>query len=222
MWNRWFAGLILVLLAVCGSVLAGSLIGLMDGPGGDTGSSAFQDDADLRAKRLEITPTLTVEVGGPTDAAVSPTGTSISPTPTSMMAAAATPPASSACTVQVNLNLRAGPGGTYPTQGVLQPGTDVIAMARSTDDSWVHVETSDNLVGWVAREFITCENLDWDQLLVAANPPTATPPPPPTATTWPSSTPITTVPTPPPSQNSTGITMRLEDTNWVGSYRRTS
>ncbi len=68
----------------------------------------------------------------------------------------------------VDLNLRAGPGATYPVQGSLKKDEQVIVVGRNKDGSWLLVETKDGKKLWVSggAEFVQVDKAAVDRLPV--------------------------------------------------------
>jgi len=54
----------------------------------------------------------------------------------------------------VALNLRTGPGTTYPVIRALPAGTSMTVLGRDASSTWLSVQLSDGAVGWVAQ-FLT-------------------------------------------------------------------
>lgn len=152
-------------------------------------------------------PSLTPVIPGETPPAsptAEPTATAtpspVPPTATILSGAKDGGAAGPVCLVAGNaLNLRAGPGTNYGVTLVLQRSEELDPIARSSDGSWIQVVTFDNIVGWVVRDFITCQNVDLNRLPVVAVAPTPAPVPP-------TATPVPPTPTP------------VYITDWRGEY----
>ena len=67
-----------------------------------------------------------------------------------------------------DLNLRAGPGVSYPAQGALKKGDQVTVVGRNKDGSWLLVETKDGKKLWVSggSEFVQVDKAAVDRLPV--------------------------------------------------------
>ena len=115
-----------------------------------------------------------------------PTDTPTPPPPTD------TPtPAAPAVTVDVDLNVRSGPGTNYNRVGLLVSGTTVEVIGRTEDESWwqiVYPNAPDG-VAWISAAY--GEAVNTGGVPVAAIPPTPIPP-------APTSTPVPAQPDPPP------------------------
>ncbi len=135
---------------------------------------------------------LTVESGAPTRQP-SPTGTASKPTvpkPTIPKPTAAAPtsqPTKSPTDTpvetrpyvvsSVSLNVRSGPGTSYPVIGRLAPGQKALVEGKNADGSWWQIEfpPETGSYGWVSAYYVTPHNTGAVAVV-------STPPPPPTPT----------------------------------------
>lgn len=111
----------------------------------------------------------------------------LTPTPTPT-------PALPGVVVNVDLNVRAGPGTNYDRIGLIPAGNRVDIVGRTEDSTWWQIAFADvpDGLGWIAAEYGQAENTDG--VALAQVPPTPTPAAPPTA----APTPVPVEPTPPP------------------------
>jgi hypothetical protein len=99
----------------------------------------------------------------------------------------ATPlPGQASLVATTNLNVRSGPGSSYPTVGLLQNGQTAAITGLSYDRGWWQINFA-NGFGWVSAQYVTAQNIANVPLVQAGSPPpaaaTATPvPPAPTST----------------------------------------
>jgi len=93
------------------------------------------------------------------------------------------------------LNVRSGPGTTYPVIAVLQQFEQVTLIGRNSTASWVQVRLVDGTVGWCSSRYI-------DSPVPFSSLPLAIPPAPPGV---PSTIPVTTAP--PPGSGPLGMTL---------------
>lgn len=137
---------------------------------------------------------------------------SLRPSPTRTPAAVARP-SEPTCDVQIpGLNLRAGPGTTFPVIGSLANGTRLRALGRNEAATWVEVEVPGSAQsGWVSAgpQYVSCSTSVSSVPLAALIPvaPTNTPTPRSVPTSTPTFTPTPTpqqaqppAPPPPPAQ----------------------
>ena len=114
----------------------------------------------IPSRSFTAIPTRTATLTGVPTAAPTkpiPTATSIPPSAT------VSPPLA---TAKQRLNVRAGPGTTYPILAKLEVGKSAPIIGRSADDNWWQIAfPSDSERGWVAAEFITVSGLT-DQVAV--------------------------------------------------------
>lgn len=95
------------------------------------------------------------------------------------------------------LNIRSGPGTSFPVVAVAREGDEGTIVGRSADGGWwaVHAPSLPGAVGWVSAQFVIATNAE--NVVVIASPPTPTPlPTRPPATATP--IPATPLPTPTP------------------------
>jgi len=127
----------------------------------------------------------------PTPQAVSPTFTPAAPpTPSATLAAPTPTPAVptaqpsatpggnlAAVTVDVNLNVRAGPGIDYPRVGSLAPGSTVPIVGRNADSSWWQIAFEDvpEGKGWISAQYGTARNTGNVPIVEVSPVPTAAP-----------------------------------------------
>jgi len=90
------------------------------------------------------------------------------------------------------VEVRAGPGETFPVVAQVQPGTELPVIGRTADSAWFNVVMTDGAPGWLPAAAV--EPLDAAAL--AAVPVAATIPPSPTATATPPPTATRRPPTP--------------------------
>jgi uncharacterized protein YraI len=86
------------------------------------------------------------------------------------------------------VNIRTGPGTTYPVLGVAPPGASGEVSGKSADGGWWQVKISTQYspdgFGWVAADWVVTSNTESVPVVEApAPPPTVAPTPPPTMTT---------------------------------------
>jgi PKD repeat protein/uncharacterized protein YraI len=118
------------------------------------------------------TPTIVVQT--PTAAVIeTPTGTSL-PGPAQAIAA-------------TNMNVRSGPGVSYPVIGALQSGQTAFINGQSYDQGWWQIKFAGgpNGLGWVSAQYVTAQNTENVPLVQAPSAPpapTSTPVPAPTST----------------------------------------
>lgn len=93
------------------------------------------------------------------------------------------------------LNVRSGPGTTYPVIAVLQQYEQVTLLGRNSTASWVQVRLVDGRVGWCSSRYI-------DSPVPFSSLPLVRPPAPPSV---PSTIPVTTAP--PPGSGPLGMTI---------------
>ena len=88
-----------------------------------------------------------------------------------------------------SVNLRAGPGTSYPVVGGLEKGDAVQIVGKTSDGQWYRVKLTGGTVAWVASSYIQVETDSGTIPVVASSdiPPTPSPEPtlPPTATPLP-------------------------------------
>lgn len=76
----------------------------------------------------------------------------LSPTPT------ATPVPGVACVINATeLNLREGPGTGYQSITTLSAGQDIFAQKCLPDGTWLLVQTKQQQLGWIYKDFVTCQ-----------------------------------------------------------------
>jgi uncharacterized protein YraI len=82
-----------------------------------------------------------------------------------------------AVTVDVSLNVRAGPGTDYPRVGSLAPGSTVPIVGRNADSSWWQITFEDvpNGKGWISARYGTARNTGNVPIVEAPPVPTAPP-----------------------------------------------
>ncbi len=87
-------------------------------------------------------------------------------------------PSDPTCTVVADaLNVRSGPGTTYPSVTAVTYGTSVRPLARTAASDWVQVALSNGTAGWVASAYLEC-NVSLSSLpVVQTAEPTPTPTP---------------------------------------------
>ncbi len=110
----------------------------------------------------EPTPTIAIP---PTSTQPVPTETPIPPKPTPtetlIPTATGTPSPISPVTLLVNvdqINLRRGPGRLYEKVETYQKDSPMYAFGQAPGGEWLLVRTEDDLVGWVASEFMLAES----------------------------------------------------------------
>jgi len=96
-----------------------------------------------------------------------PSGISVTPMPVAQMVPCNVTPAST-----VNVNVRSGPGTTFPVIGSLAVGSSLLVSGRS-DNDWYTV-TAGGQQGWVSGSVVTLNGL-CDELALAAPTPLPTP-----------------------------------------------
>ncbi len=122
------------------------------------------------------TPAATAAVAAATPEAATATAT---PTPRLLVTAVtpvvlATPGVRALAAVEV----RAGPGETFPAIAAVQPGTELPIMGRTADSAWFNVVMFGGVLGWLPAAAVEA----LDAAALAAVPVAATIPPSPTAT----------------------------------------
>ena len=130
---------------------------------------------------VEPTPTSeepTQEASTSTPEAQDPTPTSEPDTPTPLPAPA--------IIANDTVNVRGGPGTSYPTVGSLAGGERAPILGRDSDNAWWQIDLGDSTEGWVYAQIVNTEG-DVSGIAVAANIPT--PPVPPTPAEPPTPTP---------------------------------
>ncbi len=119
-----------------------------------------------------------------------------SPTPTEIPALTATPtprPSPTATPepepvvivkeeLTTKINVRSGPGTTYPVVVQLEPGQEAVVTGRTADASWWQIELgteakADQAVGWVYGQLVTVAGGEEDIPVAEAPPPLASPTP---------------------------------------------
>lgn len=119
----------------------------------------------------------------------------LEPTPTPSLAetsSAATPqPAPPSVTAMTNLNIRSGPGGTYPILGLLPAGQSATAIGISLDGDWWQIEYTGAIGdrGWVSANYVEVEKAG-NLPIIQAPPLPSMATPTPTPTLIPSPTPV--------------------------------
>ncbi len=84
-----------------------------------------------------------------------PSVTPIPPTPSNTPTATPTPPIlGRVSSVQNAVNMREGPGLTFPVILGVETNTDVIILAASEDERWLNVRLEDGTEGWIAADLI--------------------------------------------------------------------
>lgn len=84
--------------------------------------------------------------------------------------------------VEAVVNVRGGPGTTYPVVGRFQPGAEALVVGRNADTTWWQIASTpditatESISGWVYAELVTFSGSVTQVAVVEA------PPPPPTAT----------------------------------------
>ena len=63
----------------------------------------------------------------------------------------------------VSINLREGPGTVHNILGDYPNGAGIIILSQTPDGEWVKVETNDNQVGWMSRQFVKIDG-EWHAL----------------------------------------------------------
>jgi hypothetical protein len=153
------------------------------------------------SQELPATPTslpLPIDTPIPTDTPTMPPATD-TPIPTDTPEPTATPspipaetptPVIPLVTVDVDLNVRSGPGTNYNQVGLLAAGTTVVVVGKNEDTTWWQIDYPDGPDGlaWIAIGYGTAQNTDG--VAVANIPPTPIPPTP----AVPTPTPIPTTP----------------------------
>lgn len=118
---------------------------------------------------------------------VFPTETPIPPTPTPEATATPVPPTPEPVvrlTANQNVNVRSGPGTTYPQIGTLQAGDSYEVKAQNPEGSWVQFDLNGQ-AAWVTANLVSLSgSLETVEIAqnIAPPPATATPRPRPTAT----------------------------------------
>ncbi len=129
-----------------------------------------------------LPPSATPDIVQPTDTSAAPpapTATPTTPTPTPgppTVQPSPTPAVNlAAVTVEVNLNVRAGPGTNYPRVGSLAPGSTVPIVGRNADGSWWQITFEDVPGGkaWISAGYGTARNAD-NVPVVEVSPPAPT------------------------------------------------
>ena len=141
-----------------------------------------------------VTPTATTAaVATPAEAMPGEATAAATPTPRPLKTAV-TPSVQVAPGVRVLavVEVRAGPGETFPALATLQPGTEVPVIGRTADSAWFNVVMVDGAPGWVPAAAVSAI----DAAAVAAVAVAATIPPSPTATATPPPTATRRLPTP--------------------------
>ncbi len=101
-----------------------------------------------------VTPTTIVEVIPTATEVVQPTDTPAQPSPTAVAPTAA--PQAVTVTMKDRVNVRSGPGTTFPIVTKQDSGTTLPAIGRNTDNSWIQVQVSGQTdPGWVSAQFVT-------------------------------------------------------------------
>jgi hypothetical protein len=96
----------------------------------------------------------------------------------------AAPPAPSPTPTPVNLkptaivtgavvNVRSGPGTDYPPIATLTQGTSCGVIGRNSDASWLQLQCSNGVVGWVASEYLIVQGNVVNVPVIAVSPPPA-------------------------------------------------
>ena len=174
----WLLGL-LALLLVGGGVAA---FALLRGGGEEPEPTAVVVVAPEFTP--SATPSATTAATPAEDAAVAaatPTGDTAATTPTPRPLKTAVTPVlqvTPAVRALAAVDLRAGPGETFPILFALPPGTEMSVIGRTADSAWFNVTMSDNSPGWVPAAAVEV----LDAAALAAVPVAATIPPSPTAT----------------------------------------
>jgi PKD repeat protein/uncharacterized protein YgiM (DUF1202 family) len=119
---------------------------------------------------------------GPTETPTEPIPATPTPTPGSEKATA---------TATTDLNIRSGPGITYPVLGVLLAGQSAQITGISPDGGWWRIQFSGTVdeVGWVSAKYVVAENTSNVPVVqipaqTAAPAPAPTPTPPPIIVDW--------------------------------------
>jgi hypothetical protein len=122
----------------------------------------------------------------------SPTPTAVTPTPT--------PPASPVARVkEERVNVRRGPGTSYPKVGQVVAGDELAVTGRNDAGDWLQIEEQEkNLAGWVFAELLEFALPVETVALVSDIPPSPTP------------VPVPPTPTPTPPQPSATPTAELD------------
>lgn len=110
---------------------------------------------------------------------VSPTAPEAAPTDTPQPSATAAPVRPTAgvvtATTTDNVRLRAGPGTKYGVLTTIASGTELTAVGRNSDNSWIQVQVPGKSdLGWVSADFVTIAG-DVTSLPVVQSQPTAAP-----------------------------------------------
>lgn len=109
--------------------------------------------------------------------------------PASQPVAPAAPPEGAATATAVDyVNIRSGPGTSYPVLGVASPGASGEVSGKSADGFWWQVKIPTQYAadgfGWVSADYVVVTNTDSTPVVEAPPaPPTVAPAPPPTSTT---------------------------------------
>ncbi|GAB4528399.1 MAG: hypothetical protein Kow0063_04580 [Anaerolineae bacterium] len=135
-------------------------------------------------------PVPTPVVVAPTDTPVppppSPTPVVVTDTPTPTPLPATEPPATEqppvaggpSVTVEVNLNVRTGPGTNYERIGTLPEGTTVEIIGRVANSTWWQIPYADGPdgKGWISAGYGTATNTESVPVVEAPPPPSPAPP----------------------------------------------
>jgi uncharacterized protein YraI len=149
-------------------------------------------------------PTVTSQPPAPASAVpVAQTVPATQAAPASEPAPTLPPTAAQGATLKVGevVNIRSGPGTTYPIIGGLQAGAEVPVLGRDTTSNWYAVNNAGGAQGqgWVARAVVSFSGdaASLPIMTAAAPPPAAPPAVPPTAV--PAAAPTNPPPPPPPA-----------------------
>jgi len=139
------------------------------------GAVAIVDPTPLPEESPEPTVEPTSEVVE-TETPVSATATPIPPTATPIPG----PGDADAASTDI-LNVRSGPGVQYEIISTLAEGEQVTLLGRNDDASWLYIQKSDGLEGWVSADYLIINStIDVAALPVKEAPPLPTPAPTPT------------------------------------------
>lgn len=87
-------------------------------------------------------------------ATYTPSETPIPPSPTQTFTPSPTPPVLGSIVSLQDVNVREGPGVTFPAIEVLSPGTGLEILGFSADGQWLNIRMEDGDEGWVSAQLV--------------------------------------------------------------------